>query len=115
LCDLGYRRVAEVTTLHMDLQDEVEPWHRILPGEAEILYLADKLVADTHVVALEERLVARMADLRAQPEGAARARARLERALELDRCVARLIGEPAETVARRALAAAEDSAAVAWA
>ena len=112
LCGLGYRRVAAVIALHMDLQGEVESWHQILPGEAEILYLADKLVADTHVIALKERLAARVADLRALPEGAAHARERLERALELDRCVARLLGEPAETVARRALAAAGDGAAV---
>jgi hypothetical protein len=105
LSDLGYRRVAAVTALHMDLQGEVETRRQILPNEAEILYLADKLVADTSVVALEKRLAARLADLQAEPEGAAHARARLEGALELSRAVERLTGEPTEELARRALTA----------
>jgi molybdenum cofactor cytidylyltransferase len=105
LCDLGYRRVAAVTALHMDPQDEVEVRGQILPNEARILYLADKLVAETHVVALEERLAARVAELRADPEAAAHARVRLERALVLSGVVERLTGEPTEELARRALAA----------
>ena len=105
LSDLGYRRVAAVTALHMDPQDELEAHGQILPDEAEILYLADKLVAGARVVALDERLTARLADLRTEPEGAAHARARLERALELSRAVERLTGEPTEALARRALTA----------
>jgi CTP:molybdopterin cytidylyltransferase MocA len=111
LSDLGYRRVAAVTALHMDPQDEVETCMQILPNEAQILYLADKLVADTSVVTLDARLAARLSDLRAESEGAAHARARLERALELSRTVERLIGEPTEALARRALAAEGGSAA----
>ena len=127
LCDLGYRRVAAVTVHHMDLQDEAEakgvPGEAgdrsaeagvgqgdvgVPPGEAEVLYLADKLVAGTQVVDLRDRLAARLDDLRAEPDGQARARARLERAAGVARAVERLIGEPAEAVARRALAAAGD-------
>jgi len=67
LGDLGYRRVAAVTVHHMDLQDEAEV--ETVPGEAEILYLADKLVSGTCVVALRERLAARLGELQAQPEG----------------------------------------------
>jgi len=105
---LGYRRVAAVTVHHMDLQDEAEV--ETVPGEAEILYLADKLVAGTCVVALRERLAARLGELQAQPEGQTHARVRLERALAMADGVERLIGEPAETVARRALAAAAGGA-----
>ena len=100
LRDLGYRRVAAVTAQHMDLPAEVP----LLPGEAEVLYLADKLVAGTAVIALQERLARRAHDLRTEPEGRAHARDRLLRAVEVASCVERLIGESAETVARRALA-----------
>ena len=106
LCDLGYRRVAAVTSHHMDLQPEVEgemPLHR-LPGEAEVLYLADKLVSGAGVVDLAERLAARLRDLEADPAGQRRARERLGRAVELAQVVATLVGEPAESIARRALA-----------
>ena len=107
LGDLGYRRVAAVTVHHMDLQDEDEA--ETLPGEVEILYLADKLVAGTNAVAVEDRLAARLGDLQAEPDAQAHARARLERAAEVARAVERLIGEPAEAVARRALAAPVDA------
>ncbi len=111
LSDLGYRRVAAVTALHMDPQHEVEARGQILPNEAQILYLADKLVAGTSVVALDERLAARLADLEGEPEGAAHAQSRLEHALELSRAVERLTGEPTEALARRALAVGSDGAA----
>ena len=124
LGDLGYRRVAAVTAHHMDLQPEVEgeselegrPFastgpatareERHLPGEAEVLYLADKLVAGTDVVSLPERLAARLQGLAAEPGAQARARERLGRAEEFARVVEALIGEPAESVARRALTGA---------
>ena len=107
LGDLGYRRVAAVTVHHMDLPDEaVGTPHEVrpLPDEAQIVYLADKLVKGAQVVALQERLEAKVDDLRGEPEAEAHARARLGRALELARRVESLIGEPAEAVARRALA-----------
>jgi len=110
LGDLGYRRVAAVTARHMDLQpeveSEVEPRGPSLPGEAEMLYLADKLVSGTEVVALSERLTARLRDLPADSAAAARARERIGRAQALARVVETLIREPAEAVARRALAGA---------
>jgi len=59
------------------------------------------------VVPLQERLATRLRDLAAKPEAQARARGRLARALGLARIVETLVGEPAETVARRALAAAD--------
>ena len=144
LGDLGYRRVAAVTAHHMDLPDETgfqRPLRdagsqrpprgaeslseaesllgnaeaEALPGEVEIVYLADKLVAGTRGVALQERRAARIRELRTRPEGQAHARARLDRALVVARLVERLIGEPVETVARRALAVLDDSLAAAGA
>ena len=130
LGDLGYRRVAAVTAHHMDLQPEVESEHsgmpsgegttspgaaetlsaeaQALPGEAEVLYLADKLVAETGVVSLPERLAARLRELETDPVAQARARGRLGRALALGRVVETLVGEPAEAIARRALAGARE-------
>ena len=107
LGDLGYRRVAAVTVRHMDLPhealgtpDEAQP----LPDEAQIVYLADKLVQGAQVVALQERLDSKLDDLCGDPDAQTHARARLGRAFEVARRVESLIGEPAEAVARRALA-----------
>jgi len=130
LGDLGYRRVAAVTARHMDLQPEVEGETGLaqgpvtasrralgggepsgeppLPGEAEVLYLADKLVSGTEAVGLSERVAARLSDLPADSAAAARARERMGRAQALARVVETLIGEPVETVARAALAEPPD-------
>jgi len=121
LLGLGYGRVAAVTVLHMDLEAntkarlETEEEHEgsaVLPGEAEVVFLADKLVAETGVVAIEDRLSRRLETLRANPEGAVRAQARLGRALELAAQVERLIGKPATTVAGQALSASPHGARV---
>lgn len=52
LVQAGYPRVAAVTARHMELEEPPES----LPGEAEVLYLSDKLVEGTRVVSLELRL-----------------------------------------------------------
>ena len=76
-----------------------------LPGEAEILYLADKLVAGTRAVGLDDRLAWRLGDLRSEPDAQDHARERLERAADVARLVGSLVDEPAEAIARRALMA----------
>jgi len=109
LRDLGYRRVAAVTIRHMDLHPEVEGETTLeafspFPGEAEVLYLADKLVCGTAVADLAQRLAGRLLDLEADPAAQQRVRERLGLAERLAALVASLIGEPPEAVARRALA-----------
>ncbi len=126
LRELGYRRLAPPVAQHIDLHVQVEgeseqreappmlletagpslaaPAARgLLPGEAELLYLADKLVRGAQVVDLTERFAAKLRELDGRPEGQAAARARLGAALELATTVERLVGEPAAVIARRAL------------
>jgi probable phosphoglycerate mutase len=126
LRELGYRRLAPLVARHIDLHVQVEGEKQrgtppdtlsaasgpqtgvtlmpdALPGETEVLYLADKLVQGVTVVDLDERLAAKLRDLDGQPCGQATARARLGTAVELAAAVERLIGEPAALVARRAL------------
>jgi probable phosphoglycerate mutase len=73
----GYPRVARVVRWHMQLPGEPDD----VPGEVEILYLADKLVMGTAVVSLSERL-ARALDRFAGDEGARAAAAAKLRAAE---------------------------------
>ncbi len=114
LRELGYRRLAPLVARHIDLHAQVEaeneregrsltPSPDPLPGEAEVLYLADKLLRGTVVIDLDERLAAKLRDLDGQPDGQAAARARLGAARALAATVERLIGEPAVLVARRVL------------
>ena len=57
LGDLGYPRVAVVVRTHARLGDRVADE----PDEAQVVYLADKLVQGTEVVGLDERFAARSA------------------------------------------------------
>ena len=50
----GYRQVADIVATHMDI-DNVEG---VLPTEAEIVYLADKVVLGQDIVTLEKRFAA---------------------------------------------------------
>lgn len=51
LVEAGYPRLAGVVATHMDLPEPV----LTIPGETEVLYLADKLVLGNRVVSLERR------------------------------------------------------------
>jgi CTP:molybdopterin cytidylyltransferase MocA len=130
LRELGYRRLAPPVARHIDLHLQVEGENTrgeappppletgrpagegmvargLLPGETELLYLADKLVRGAQVVDLTERFAAKLRELEGQPEGQAAARARLWPALDVAATVERLTGAPAAAIARNALKAAD--------
>jgi len=70
---LGYPRVAAVVRRHMDLgADGGED-----VGEAEVLFLADKLVLGERVVTLEDRFAPRLREFAGDPPALAAARSRL--------------------------------------
>ncbi|MEI6726257.1 MAG: DVU_1551 family NTP transferase [Actinomycetes bacterium] len=70
---LGYPRVAGVVRRHMDL-GAGGVWDI---GEAEVLFLADKLVLGEQEVTLEERFARRLGELAHDPPAQAAARSRL--------------------------------------
>ncbi len=77
----GFAAVADLVAQHKDLAQ----WSRL--GEAQILYLADKLVNDERIETIEarkRRMHARFAD---QPKAWQAAKKRLEKAQELERRV----------------------------
>ncbi len=86
----GYPRVAAVVVRHMDPALPLPE----LPGEADVLYLADKLVLGVGAVSLEHRLVESVERFRRDPDAVAAARRRLAAAVSLARSVEALVGSP---------------------
>jgi CTP:molybdopterin cytidylyltransferase MocA len=112
LRELGYRRLAPLVARHIDLDVQVEGENdgieagdgaAGLPDELRVLYLADKLVRDATVIDLDERRAARLRQFEGQPDAQAGVRRRFGAAREIAGVVERLTGEPAVTIARRAL------------
>lgn len=94
LVEAGYPRVASVVARHMDLGDEPAG----IPDEAEVLFLADKLVDGSRVITLDERR--RRADLRfgTDERASAAAQLRLAAAGQIAAAVERLSGRGLERV-----------------
>jgi putative nucleotidyltransferase with HDIG domain len=90
--ELGYSRVAACIACHMDI--EINPGEKL--SEAQLLYLADKLVLEGRIVSLEERLSAMMHRFACQPEAADAARARLRKAAIVRNRVEEAVGLPFE-------------------
>jgi probable phosphoglycerate mutase len=92
--DLGYPRVAAVVRPHARLGDRVEDE----PDEAQVVYLADKLVEGTRVVGLEARFAARFERWVADPEALEGVRARKEEAQRVLRRMEQVLGAPIDEV-----------------
>ncbi|HUW66123.1 MAG TPA: NTP transferase domain-containing protein [Spirochaetia bacterium] len=88
---LGYPRVAKIVAVHMDLEaSEENPL-----SEAELVFLADKMVSGQSVVSLTDRLrhlLERLGD-----DGRARAVHRMEQAGLIKKKVETILGRPLET------------------
>jgi hypothetical protein len=65
-----------------------------IPGESEVLYLADKLVAKTAVVSLQHRLAEATDQFRGDARAVAAATRRLESAMTIAAAIERLTGRP---------------------
>lgn len=100
----GYPRLAAVVRHHMDLPAATAA----LPGEVELLYLADKLTVGDEIVTLAGKRE-RASELFAGDRRAlAAATARLTAAAEIAARVQELTGRPAEVIARDAVAPGVD-------
>lgn len=92
LKQLGFPQVAELIARHMDLDPSPTPQ----PTETEILYLADKLVAEDRCDTLEERFAPRLRRSADQPEALAAVRRRLETARGIQRKIEDITGQRLE-------------------
>lgn len=90
LTGAGHPRVAAVVALHMTAPARPPQ----IPDEAELLFLADKLVDGRRIVTLEERLQRTLARFAGDPEAEAAARRRLQEAAGVAAAVERLTGRP---------------------
>lgn len=86
----GYARVAAVVMHHMDLPEPLAA----IPGEAEVLYLADKLVRGIATIPLEQRLHDALERFAGDRQAAKAARRRLEGAVRVASVIESLVGQP---------------------
>ena len=91
---LHYRRVAAVVRPHVRLGDRAGDE----PDEAQVVYLADKLVQGTRVVGLDARFAVRLERFADDPEARAVVHERKEEAARVLRRVERILGAPVDEV-----------------
>ncbi len=92
--NFGYPRIAEIVATHMDLefdeQDDIT--------EKEVLFVADKKISGTRIMAFDERLSAKLVHFADNPDGRAAAEKRLGTALKIQKRVEAIIGEKIDTI-----------------
>jgi molybdenum cofactor cytidylyltransferase len=87
---LGHRRVAAVVRLHARLGDRAADE----PDEAQVVYLADKLVQGSSIVGLDVRFAVRLERYAGDPEARAGVLARKQEAQRVLRRVEEIVGGP---------------------
>lgn len=88
----GYNAVAALTAVHMELPASLPP----ALDEANLLYLADKLVDDHRVVSLKTRIASLETKYQGDPKALRRGRERLERAASVARLLEAALGKSPE-------------------
>ena len=91
---LGYPRVAAVVRRHVYLGERADDE----PDEAQVVYLADKLVQGSRVVGLDARFAVRLDRYAGDEAALAGVRARKEEARRVLRRVEQILGAPVEDV-----------------
>lgn len=94
LRDLDMPQMAAIVATHMDLPDGGESPIR----EAEVVFLADKLVLEDRFVGLAERFRRRLADDRADPRARESARLKFETARRLKERIEVVTAQPLESL-----------------
>jgi CTP:molybdopterin cytidylyltransferase MocA len=98
LRQLGFERVAAIVGAHKDL-----PWRPCMePGEREIVFLADKLVRGSRLVAIEARFAEKLSLLRHEPEAVRAIEGRWQQAERLAAVVEAAMAQPLAGVAMTA-------------
>lgn len=95
LRSLGFHAVAEVVASHMDINVKDGP-----PAEADLIYLADKYVAEDSIVSLSERFARSLDRYAERPEIAKEVKRRLENAEAIRNCVEKHLRRSIESIIR---------------
>ena len=96
LGNLGLPRLGAVVGQHMVIAPE--PARALEISEAELVYLADKLVAEDELVGLDEREARAFRKMRPGPEAAEGIRARMRDARVISEKAAMILGRPLDDV-----------------
>jgi CTP:molybdopterin cytidylyltransferase MocA len=96
LSKLGYLAVADIVGAHMDIA--IEDGSPI--SEKEIVFLADKLVEESRIVALEPRFNTKMKQYASDPDVLSIIKGRLDNALKIKHRLERLTGKSLESITR---------------
>jgi molybdenum cofactor cytidylyltransferase len=91
---LGYGAVADIIAQHMDIDSRAAE----APGEAAIVYLADKMVKENKAHPLEERLSESLARFADNKEAAENIRDRFNKAILIKKRVEEIIKQKIETI-----------------
>ena len=94
LADMGFRRVAEVVAQHTDLNFKPD----VQINEAELLYIADKLVIKDRFTTLEERFENALNRFGHEPEARAAISRRKEISMKLRKKLERALGQPLDSL-----------------
>ncbi|WP_310598785.1 DVU_1551 family NTP transferase [Desulfobulbus sp.] len=95
---LGFERAAAIVGVHKDL-----PWRPGMePGEREIVFLADKLVRGSRLVAIEARFAEKLSLFRHEPEAVRAIERRWQQAEQLAAALEAAMGQPLAGVATTA-------------
>ncbi|MQL50790.1 NTP transferase domain-containing protein [Desulfofundulus thermobenzoicus] len=90
----GYPRVAAVVAAHMDIDvDEAKPL-----AEAEVVFLADKMVKGRGIVSISDRLAGMLETYCYDRQACRAARQRLKKAELIKKKVEKILGRPVEAV-----------------
>ncbi len=95
LVRMGYPRVGVLVARHMDIHPA-----NASPGEAELIYFADKCVEGDRLVSLEDRFERSMSRHAGQPDVLKKIRKRRQDAESIGSRIAAAIGSPVEDVVR---------------
>jgi CTP:molybdopterin cytidylyltransferase MocA len=91
---MGYPSVAKIVGAHMNIAFQSQDPIR----EAEVLYLADKLVEGDHIVEMEARFKSRIRQYAHNPKTATAIKHRLTNAVKIKRCVESLTRRSVESI-----------------
>jgi molybdenum cofactor cytidylyltransferase len=91
---LGYGAVADIIALHMDIDSKAAA----APGEAAIVYLADKMVKENKARPIEERLSESLARFEGNKEAAENIRDRFNKAMLIKKRVEEIIKGKVEDI-----------------
>jgi putative nucleotidyltransferase with HDIG domain len=88
LTNFGYPQIAAIIASHMDLEFNAQDGI----SEKEVLFLADKKISGTRIMALDERLAVKLKQFANNPDGRVAVERRLGTAMKIEARIEKIIG-----------------------